>query len=101
MISGLTKKYYIISSMQKISQIHRFILEIIKQILDSQDLKGHSHILPSAYIPIVIFHFPDTMCIQKSSRFIHSEIRVSCQFLTTTQPKIIKAILSFPFLKVH
>ena len=51
--------------MQKISPIHRFILEIIKQILDSQDLKGDSHILPCAYIPIVIFHFPD-ICAYKN-----------------------------------
>ena len=41
MISGLT-------SMQKISWIHQFILEI-KQVLESKDLKGHSHIW--AYVP--------------------------------------------------
>ena len=48
MIIGLTKIYYITSSMQKISPIHQFILEV-NQILESQDLKGHSHIWPRAY----------------------------------------------------
>ena len=49
MISGLTKNYYITSSVQKLSSIHRFILEI-KQIFESQDLKGHSNMWPCAYI---------------------------------------------------
>ena len=37
MISDLTKNYYIIFSMQKISSIHQIILKI-KQILEAQDL---------------------------------------------------------------
>ena len=48
MISSLTKNYYITFSMQKISPIDQFIIEM-KQILESQDLKDHSHIWPWAY----------------------------------------------------
>ena len=54
MISGLTKSYYVTSSMQKTSPIHQFIFEI-KQLLESQDLKGHSHIWPCAYPAFEIF----------------------------------------------
>ena len=43
MISGLTKNYYITSSMQNISPVHQYIIEI-KQILELQDLNGHNHI---------------------------------------------------------
>ena len=72
MISGLTKNYYITSSMQKISSIHSPILEI-KQILESQDLKSHIHIWPCAYPKN---HLPFlTLCtsMQKVSS-IHSSI---------------------------
>ena len=57
MISGLTK-HYVTSGMQKISSIYWFIIKI-KQILESQDRKGHSYL--AICIPKVTFSFPDTM----------------------------------------
>ena len=54
LISGLTKDYYITSSFQKISSIHQFIFEK-KQILESQDLKGHSHIWPYVFLFFCFF----------------------------------------------
>ena len=47
-MSGLTKNYYITSSMQNNNPIHKFILEV-NQILESQNLKGYNCIWPCAY----------------------------------------------------
>ena len=51
MISGLTKNYYITSSMQKINSAHQSILEI-KQILESQDLKAQNSSIHSFILEI-------------------------------------------------
>ena len=41
-IGNLTENYYIVTSMQKISSIHQFILET-QQILEPHNLIGHTH----------------------------------------------------------
>ena len=41
-IVGLTKSYYITVSVQKISSIHK----LIKQILESHELNGHTQFCP-------------------------------------------------------
>ena len=125
MISGLTKSCYIISSTQIISAIHWFILKI-KQILKSQDLKGHSYIWPRPYTRNFKLSWHLWAC-KKSAQIIHLflrysrapmtletipifdhvhpimakpifDIRDSCPFLTRTNRKIIKVILNFLFL---
>ena len=90
MINGLTKNNSINPSMQKISSIHSFILEI-QQIIESHDLKGHSHIWPT-------FSFLKyALACKKSARFIHSlKLKSHAHFWPHSHPKIIKVILNFP-----
>ena len=84
-------------SIQKISSIHSFILEI-QQIID---FKGHTYIW--TYPPIitkVTFSFPKyVLACKKSARFIHLFRDQSLvPIFKYNQPKIIKVILNFPFL---
>ena len=60
-------------SLQKISSIHQFILEI-NLILETLDLKGHVHIWPCA--PKVSFSFPDYMMYEHVKNQLNSFIHL-------------------------
>ena len=97
MISSLTKNYYITSSMQKISSIQRFILETW-QILESQDLKGHSHIRPCAYPKYFLAFLTSCMSMQQISS-VHSS-RVFTTPSDHIHPNIFRSTLNFRYQNV-
>ena len=84
-------------SLQKISSIHLFILEI-QQIIESRDLKGHTlfdHAHPIT-IKVTFTFLKYVLACKHSARFMHSLKLEPHAHFWPQHPKIIKFIPNFP-----
>ena len=81
MISGLTKNYYIISSMEKISSIHWFVLEIADFRVPEPK---RSQLYLTMCIPKVTFSWYHVWTCEKSAQFIHLFICLLTRVVTST-----------------
>ena len=87
------------------NQLSSFIHSWIQHIMESRDLKTHTHIsqCPPITIEVTFSFLKYVLACKKSARFIYSlKLESYSSFWPHSHPKIIKVILNFPeFASVH